>query len=114
MAQIPVIPISPPTAIVPVGAAAGGDQYYNDGAHLLFVFNDGVAPVAITRVAQTQPESPDTCPNDVVTCAATSLTILPPLAPRRFNDATGNVHVTYPGGTSGDIRVVVIFAPLAR
>ncbi len=115
MATIPITPISPPTALQLIAASESGDAYENDGSMLLCVFNNSspAHDIVVTRIAQTQPEAPLDCENDLATCAG-GLTILPPLSPRWFNDPTGLVRVTYPTGEATNITIGVIRAAMAR
>ena len=115
MATIPVVPISPPSTIAGLAASQGGDAYENDGGTLVFIFNNSspAHDIDVTRVAQTQPEAPLDCENDVVTCAG-GLTILPPVAPRWFNDPTGLVRITYPTDEAVNITLVAIRVARAR
>jgi len=113
MATIAIVGIDEPSG-TPQAASASGDQYQNSGEHILLVFNNGASDADVTRLAQTQPESPDSCDDEVYTCPAGEMSMLPQLTPRRFNDRLGYVQVRYEVGTAPDLTVIVIHAPRAR
>lgn len=113
MAQIPVVDVAAASG-TPVAASASGDQYRNTGEHILLVFNSGTASANVTRLVQTQPQSPDVCADHVYSCPGSQMSMLPPLAIRRYNDNNGNVQVRYQGGTAPSLTVIVVHAPRAR
>ena len=79
-------------------AAGGGDQVANDGVTKLHVKNGGASPVNVTI------DSPNTCSfgvsanaahDEVITVAAGGDKFLGPFTPDRFNDASGNIQISY-------------------
>lgn len=115
MATIPVVPLSPPSAVSALAATQAGDAYENNGMMLVLLFNNSnpAHDISVTRLAQTQPDPPLDCENDVVVCAG-GLTILPAVSPRWFNDPTGLVRITYPTSEAANITLAVIRVATAR
>lgn len=97
------------TALTLSAAAGGGDQFANSGNERVLIKNGSGAPITITF------DSPTTCSfganaaaaHDLaVVVAAGAETLVGPLATDRFNDANGNVQITYSGVTSLTVAVV--------
>jgi len=104
MATLAVIdPVLEGVVFTPVAAAAGGDQFPNDGNTLLYVNNGSGAPITVTIVAQyVDGNVPLT---DVATAvAAGGARIFGPFPTRYFNNALGLVSLTYSGVTTLTVK----------
>jgi hypothetical protein len=97
------------TAVTFAAAAGGGDQFANSGNERVIIKNGSGAPITVTF------DSPTTCSfgttanaaHDLaVSVAAGAETMVGPLSTDKFNDANGNVQITYSGVTSLTIAVV--------
>src|SRR6478736_4339916 len=86
------------TAITFASAAGGGDQFANSGSERVIIKNGSGGSLTVTF------DSPSTCSfgaaaaaaHDIaVVVAAGAETIAGPFAVDRFNDANGNVQITY-------------------
>lgn len=99
-------PISPSidgTTFTPAAAAAGGDQFPNDGDTLLYLFNGGGGNVDLTITAKyVDGDLPLT--DQVLSVLAGTARLVGPFPPRYFNDANGLVSLGY----SGVVAVTVL------
>lgn len=95
------------TALSLVAASAGGDSFANSGGvhTLLHVKNGGVTPCNVTIASPTQCSQGFTH-NIVVPVAAGAEQIIGPFSSDRFNDANGNVNITYDQVASVTIGVI--------
>lgn len=90
-----------------VGAAAGGDQFPNDGRTVLEVLNGGGGSINVTVVQQNA--DADGYKENKVMAVANGATLgrrLGPFEKNLFDDANGNVQVTYSGVTSVTVAAV--------
>lgn len=85
-------------------AAGGGDTFLNDGRCEFEVNNGSGAPITVTFVAQSKVQGL-TITNPAVAVAAGARRKFGPFPPEIFNDASGNVSVTYSGVTSLTVGV---------
>lgn len=90
-------------------AAAGGNHYANTGDEIVVIKNNGtdVDVKVITQVAcdygglHTE--------HDVsFTVGAGTMTIAGRYAPGRFNDASGYTYITYPGGSTAGVYILIL------
>lgn len=91
--------------LAPVAAAAGGDQFLNDGNVLIYVKNGGGSSINVTVTAPGTPGGL-TITNPVVAVPAGGEKILGPFPPQYFNNASGFVNLTYSGVTSVTVAVI--------
>lgn len=82
-----------------VAAAAGGDQFSNNGKTFLKVTNGGGAPITVTIVAQRA------CDQGTIHSIANSVAnatteLMGPFDTGRYNDASGFVQITYSAVTT--------------
>ncbi len=104
MATLAVVePVLEGVVFTPVAAAAGGDQFLNDGDTLLYVLNASGAPITVTIAAQyVDGNVPLT---DVASAvAAGGARIFGPFPPRYFNNSLGLVSITYSGVTTLTVK----------
>lgn len=99
MASLTVADVNP-AGVTPTFAAAtsGGDQFANDGRTFIEVKSSG-APCTVT-VASQQACSQGSTHNDTITVASAGDKMIGPFDTNRFNDANGNVQVTYSAVTN--------------
>lgn len=90
---------------VAVAAAGGGDQFANTGVEVLRVANGGGAPVNVTINSQT-PCNQGSDHDLVVAVPNGGERTIGPFDTSRFNDANGNVLVTYSAVTSLTVSVL--------
>lgn len=114
MATIPVYSDASPGQIPTIAASESGDKYANDGETALFVFNSSGSAIVVTRLVKTQPEAPDICQDNTVSCSGSNMTMCSSVSPRRYNDGAGYVQVRYPPGQAINLTVVAIRTPRAR
>lgn len=90
-------------------ASAGGDSFPNDGKIVLHVKNTNGAARTVTVVSQ-RPASPGLAPsnNGVSVPATTGERLIGPLDPTVWNDANGNVQITYSAETGVTIACIRI------
>lgn len=96
---IPIAPTFSGATLSPASAAAGGDQFLNDGRTLLYVKNGGGSSITITVDAQATPGGL-TITDPTIAVAAGAERLIGPFNPIYFNDASGFVKWTYSGVTS--------------
>lgn len=83
-----------------VAAAAGGDDFANDGKTFFLVWNQSVGALTVSFASPGVCEHGGTHPISSVSVSASGIHVFGPFAPPRFNDANGRVAVTYPGGVT--------------
>lgn len=94
-----------------VAAAGGGDVAPNDGRTVLHVKNGGGGSINVTVTANAATvQDPNkgtlTKPNVVVAVPNGQERFIGPFPPAAFNDANGNVPITYSGVTTVTIAAV--------
>lgn len=92
-------------------AASGGDQFANQGQHLLIVKNGDASSKTVTITAQSTSFESSTYGNSVkqdqsLAVAAGSVGVMGPFPVQAFNDSSGNVQITYSAATSVEIAVL--------
>lgn len=104
-----------PTAIAITGttqtlaaAAVGGDKFANDGLVMLVVTNGSGGSINVTIAAQylnetAPPGYVKTSPAIAVAAGATKM--IGPFVKKAFNDADGNVNVSYSSATTVTVGV---------
>lgn len=98
-------------------APSTNDTFPNDGLTFLFFTNNGGSNGTVTPVSQTNLAPPGfgviaavTDPQFTITAGTSRL--VGPFAPARFNNASGQVTLTY-GGTLTNVRVAAVrFTPI--
>lgn len=75
-------------------ASFGGDQFANSGYEFLWIKNSSGSSVTVTIDSQT-PCNQGYDHNVTVTVPAGQERVVGPFQPGRFNDANGNVKITY-------------------
>ena len=118
MATLTVQAIDLTTGLAPTfaTAAAGGDEYANEGRTYLHVKNGGGAPITVT-VTPTASVTDDPQFGRIVPAArAFTVTngaerILPFFAPGGYNNANGRVAVTYSAVTSVTVAAIQTSLP---
>lgn len=88
-------------------AASGGDQFANSGKEYFHVVNGSGSSITVTADAQTN------CNfgfdhDAAVAVPAGEERVIGPFPTNRFNDANGNVQVTYSDVTSLTVAVVTV------
>lgn len=99
------------TGIVPTFAAAAGagDEFPNNGKTYIEVINGGGSPINVTIASQYQNPPPGTDNEDIVVAVANGVQKkIGPFNQVGFNDADGNVQVTYSGVTSVTVGVFTL------
>lgn len=86
-------------------AAAGGDAFVNDGRTLLYVKNGGASEITVTVNSQ-QPCNYGFDHDLQVAIPASGERIIGPFRQDRFNDANGQVVVTYTAVTSVTVAAI--------
>jgi hypothetical protein len=86
-------------------AAGGGDTFPNDGNCLVEFKNTDGSPVTVTIATPAKVDGMDVADLVVVVPATTGNKLLPPLQTHIFNDANGNVSMTYSGVTALTVAV---------
>lgn len=101
------VPASGGTALSFTAADGDGDEYANTGREVLVVNNASASAIDVTIAQQSACSQGLSSPtHDVVTSvAAGTVEYLPPVA-RRYNDADGNVQVSYSDTTSVTVAVL--------
>jgi hypothetical protein len=110
---IPIVPINQPALLSSMVASEAGNQYFNTGEMIPIVINTADHPITIARLVQRQPSPPLVCEDNLVVCNP-GLTMIPAVAPRRFNDPSGFVQVRYPNGEAEMLTIAVIHVVKAR
>jgi hypothetical protein len=101
MATLAVTQLLPTGAAEPalVAAAAGGDQFPNNGRTYLKITNGGGGPITVTIVSQRSCDQGSTHnTTNSITNGTTEL--MGPFPPERFADGAGMCQVTYSAVTS--------------
>lgn len=88
-----------------VAASAGGDSFVNDGKTVLHVKNGGASEITVTINSQ-QPCNYGFDHDVVVAVPAGGERIIGPFRQDRFNDANGQVAVTYSAVTSVTVAAI--------
>jgi hypothetical protein len=88
-------------------AAAGGDQFANDGRTIFEASNASGGSITITFVSQRACDQ-GTVHNTAVAVGAGVTKRIGPFIPSRYNDASGYVQVTYSGVTSLTVGVASV------
>lgn len=101
MAQLTVQHSSGTSGLTPTFSAATstGDSYANTGRETLQVKNAGAGSLTVTITAQ-NPCNQGTLHTVTFTVAAGATMLLGPFGFQFYNDASGNVQITYPGGVT--------------
>lgn len=86
-------------------ADVAGDTYTNQGTVYLFIANGGATPVDVT-INNITPCNYGYDHDDLATIAAGATTQLGPYAANRFNNADGQVEVSY--SSVADITIAVV------
>lgn len=94
-------------------AAAGGDQFINDGRQIIVVQNGDASAKTVTVAGQATdvrvPHYGKLDQTDTVAVVAAGATaILGPFPKQGFNDASGYVQITYSAVTSVTVGVVTV------
>ncbi len=92
------------TAFAPVAAAAGGDRFLNTGNEQLYVKNAGGGSINVTVDAQSDGGVAYTDP--VIAVAAGAEKLIGRFDPRKFNDSSGYVNLSYSGVSSVTVAVI--------
>ena len=112
MANIPISYLSPAASVADIATNQTGDEYENNGTMVVLIFNSSGNPISVKRLVQTQPPAPDICVDNELPCPP-GLTILPAVAPRRYNTGLSRVQVRYPDGQAVNLRIAVVSIPAA-
>lgn len=88
-----------------VAASAGGDQWKNAGADVLYVSNSGGADVTVTVAGQGRCKH-GFLDSQAIVAKAGEVTKTRPFPAYRFNDSNGNAQITYSAVTGVSIAVV--------
>lgn len=110
MATLSVQTIDPNGGLAQINfsaAAAGGDEYANDGETVLLIKNDDASGHTATFADQKTYRG-YTVEDPTVTVANGDIGAGPALDPSIFNDSNGRVQVTYDGVTSLSVAAVRI------
>lgn len=89
----------------PAAAAAGGDVFPNDGNTRLLVTNGGGGSINVVATPQNTVNGLSLSAV-VVAVAAGASKVLGPFLPQYFNNASGQVVLTYSGVTSVTVSVI--------
>ncbi len=95
-------------ALGAVAAAAGCDQFLNDGNVLIYVKNGSGGSITVTVAAPGTPGGLTTV-NPAVVLTAGQEKILGPFNPQYFNNSSGFVNLTYSAVTSATVSVIQEF-----
>jgi hypothetical protein len=96
------------TGVVPTyGAAAASDEFANNGRTVLHVKNGGGAPINVT-IASAYTLDGLALADQVVAVANGAEKIIGPFSTAVYNDASGNVTVTYSATTSVTVAAISI------
>lgn len=92
-------------------AAAGGDQFPNNGKQELIIRNGSAGAITVTAVAQNtsfddQRYGLSVKQNQSVSVSAGGVGVMRNFPIKPFNDANGNIQITYSGVTSLTVAVV--------
>lgn len=87
-----------------VAAAAGGDRFLNTGNEQLYVKNGGGGSINVTIDAQSDGGVSYTDP--VIAVAAGAEKLIGRFDPRKFNDSSGYVNISYSGVSSVTVAVI--------
>jgi len=82
--------------LTPANAAAGGDQFLNDGRTILYFKNTNATTRTVT-IATAGTIGGLAIANVDVAVAENEVRIVGPFEPRIYNDASGYVQLTYTG-----------------
>lgn len=99
--------VAPTLAGANLGAAAaagGGDRFLNTGNEQLYIKNAGGGSINVTIDAQTDGGVSYTDP--VVAIAAGAEKLIGRFDPRKFNDSSGYVNISYSGVSSVTVAVI--------
>ena len=91
--------------VAPVAAAGGGDSFPNDGKTVLEVVNGGGSPITVTIAAPVNCNQGTNHPGGGSVTNGTTKRF-GPFDQARWNDASGNVVVTYSAVTSVTVAAV--------
>lgn len=83
-----------PAVFTPANAAAGGDQFLNDGRTILYFKNTNATTRTIT-IATAGVVAGLPIDDVAFTVAQNEVRIIGPFSPRYFNDANGYIQLTY-------------------
>lgn len=93
-----------PTSVTYTAAASSGDTFANTGRERLWVHNTGSSFILVTLASYKLCNQGFMHPSQSRVDAGASV-VLGPFDAFRFNDATGNAHVTYSGVTGVTVAV---------
>ena len=106
MATLAVVTAAVTGAVyTPAAAAGGGDVFPNDGNTRLLVENGGGSSINVTVTPQNT-VSGLSLSAVVVAVLASGKKVLGPFPPQYFNNASGQVVLTYSGVTSVTVSVI--------
>lgn len=88
----------------PVSAAAGGDRFLNTGGEVFYVKNAGGGSITVTVDAQSDGGVSYTDPT--ITVASGAEKVIGRFDPRKFNDSSGYVNISYSGVSSVTVAVI--------
>ena len=86
-------------------ADVAGDTFVNDGNVVLLMRKSGVGDLTVTLATPATPKGLVIAPL-VIVAGASSLTVLGPFPPAVFNNASGQVSMTYSGVTNLTFGVI--------
>jgi len=90
-------------------AAAGGDDFSNDGKTFLHIKNGGGASINATVTSQVAtPPAGTAAANKVVAVAAGSEQMIGPINATGFNDASGKVQISYSAVASVTVAAISV------
>lgn len=88
-------------------AAAGGDQFANDGKEFLHVKNGSGGDITVTIESQvSSPPAGTAVTNQAVVVTAGEERMIGPFPKSAYNDASGYVQITYSGVTTLTIAAI--------
>jgi len=101
----PVAPAREANPLAGQAAAAGGDDFLNDGEKLLVIENDDVDSMDLT-ITTTKTVDGEAVADKVITIGAGERHLVGPFPPQVYNDGDGKVALAYTDETGVTVAVI--------
>jgi len=101
----PVAPARAANAITGVSAAAGGDDFVNDGKKLVLINNDDADSLTLT-ITTTKTVDGEAVADKTITVPAGERHLIGPFPPNIYNDGDAKVALSYDDETSVTVAVI--------